>query len=62
MTDDLVVCANDLDDLNLPAEEEDDRIKTSTATSAPSLTLSRLAASMSSTGDDPEAIIILKNI
>ena len=50
VVDGLVVCTSDLDNLDLPVEEGDDGTKTLNA------------ALMSSTGDDPEATIILGNM
>lgn len=61
MADDLVVCANDPDNLDLFAKEEDDKTKMSTAASVSGSESSQFMASMLS-DDDPEAIIILENM
>ena len=62
LADGLVVCASDLDDLDLPVEEEDDGTKTPTVASAPGSEQSWFAALMSSAGGDPKTTIILGNM
>jgi hypothetical protein len=53
VADGLVVCAGDRDDVVLPTEEGDDRIKRPTATSPPQ---------QFQAGIDPEATVILGNL
>ena len=61
VADGLVACASDPDDIDLPADEEDNGATTPTAASPPGSELSLSAASMSSPGGDPEATIVLGN-